>query len=328
MKSFQKLSLLLFAIVLFGCSKHPQQLTINDAMDLEKSFSDILKNGYGLFVNKDIKVTTTNEFHKFNLVLIGETEPNMDIRLVTLGMDKADRFLFNQIFYIQISDNVSHPVKDKPCMTSDETVTINGREILSKHEIYSKGAEYKTIIGNFISGSNKDYMLLMKKEYASSFADKLNELIIKTSNDPNLKIEKNGDDLLNGNDNTLEVPPPPPPPPIDDSKIPEEKQEIYQVVEEMPQFPGGDGAMLKFIAEHIVYPESAKENGIEGKVYAQFVVQSTGKISDINVLRGIDPSLDAEAVRVIKLFPLWKPGKQNGKPVNVSFTVPIKFELE
>jgi TonB family protein len=327
MKIFQKLSIFFIAIILFGCSNQPQQLTIKDVMDIEKPLSDILKDGYGLYADKSITIPSSYDFHKLNLVIIGEMEANMDIRLVTLGIEKTNRFLFNQIQYVQISDNMSNPVKDKPCMTAHETMAINGREILCVREMYSKGAEYKDIVGSYITGSNSNCVYLMKKEYAADFSDNLNELIVKSTNDPNIKMDIKESDTMDQNGNSLEVPPPPPPP-AGDTKIIEEKQDIFQVVEEMPQFPGGDGAMFKFITEHIVYPESAKDNGIEGKVYAQFVVQSNGKITNINVLRGIDPSLDAEAVRVIKLFPAWKPGKQNGKPVNVYYTVPIKFELE
>ncbi len=102
---------------------------------------------------------------------------------------------------------------------------------------------------------------------------------------------------------------------------------VFYVVEDMPEYPGGVNAMRKYIATHIVYPEIAKENGITGKVYVQFVVNQRGKIEQVKVVRGVDPSLDKEAVRVIKSLPIWKPGKQRGKPVKVSYTVPINFQL-
>ncbi|MCK5822535.1 MAG: energy transducer TonB [Bacteroidales bacterium] len=107
----------------------------------------------------------------------------------------------------------------------------------------------------------------------------------------------------------------------------EEEAEIFYVVENMPEFPGGTNEMRKYIANNIVYPEIAKENGITGKVYVQFVVNGKGKIEQVKVVRGVDPSIDKEAVRVIKNLPKWKPGKQRGKPVKVSFTVPINFQL-
>lgn len=106
-----------------------------------------------------------------------------------------------------------------------------------------------------------------------------------------------------------------------------EETKVFVIVENMPEFPGGQGELPKHIAKNIQYPEIAKENGIQGKVYIQFVVNQKGKVEQVKVVRGVDPSLDKEAVRVIKNLPQWKPGSQRGKPVKVSFTVPIHFQL-
>jgi len=108
----------------------------------------------------------------------------------------------------------------------------------------------------------------------------------------------------------------------------EEEQVIFQVVEEMPHFPGGEEALMKWLSENIRYPVIAQENGIQGRVICQFVVNSDGSIVDIQVVRGVHPSLDEEAVRVIKSMPKWIPGKQRGKPVRVRFTLPINFRLQ
>jgi len=108
----------------------------------------------------------------------------------------------------------------------------------------------------------------------------------------------------------------------------EAPKEVFTIVEEMPSFPGGDAELLKFIADNIKYPVIAQENGIQGKVILRFCVTYKGTVDQISVLRGVDPALDAEAIRVIKLLPLWKPGKQRGKPVNVWYTVPISFQLQ
>ena len=112
-----------------------------------------------------------------------------------------------------------------------------------------------------------------------------------------------------------------------DEEAEEAEAPVFYVVEDMPEFPGGTNALRKYIATHIVYPEIAKENGITGKVFIQFVVNKKGKIEQVKVMRGVDPSLDKEAIRVIKSLPKYKPGKQRGKPVKVSFTVPINFQL-
>ena len=159
-------------------------------------------------------------------------------------------------------------------------------------------------------------------------------------------------------------PPPPPPPPkftevlnivendveleeeleIEDTEIDEdtevefidivsdEEEEIdetvvFQIVEKMPSFPGGEAAMMKYLSDNIEYPTIAQENGIQGRVYVNFVVGRSGAISNIKVVRGVDPALDQEAVRVVKAMPKWNPGEQRGKAVNVSFMLPINFVL-
>ncbi len=108
----------------------------------------------------------------------------------------------------------------------------------------------------------------------------------------------------------------------------ESAQQIFTVVEEMPKFPGGDAELLKFIAKSIKYPVIAQENGIQGRVICSFVVNRDGSVVDAEVLRGVDPSLDKEALRVISTMPKWTPGKQRGKPVRVKYTVPITFRLQ
>ncbi|MCD7976445.1 MAG: TonB family protein [Tannerellaceae bacterium] len=108
----------------------------------------------------------------------------------------------------------------------------------------------------------------------------------------------------------------------------ESAQQIFTVVEEMPQFPGGEGELLKFISRSIKYPVIAQENGIQGRVVCSFVVNRDGSIVDAEVVRGVDPSLDKEALRVISTMPKWSPGKQRDKPVRVKYTVPITFRLQ
>ena len=154
-------------------------------------------------------------------------------------------------------------------------------------------------------------------------------------------------------------PPPPPPPPAPEIKIVEDDVEIeeeveimdveadqemiieevvpveeesnepdfFTIVEDMPSFPGGDAALLKYIAEHVEYPPIAKENGITGVVYVSYIVDKDGSIKDVKVVRGADPFLDKEAARVVKSLKGYKPGKQRGKPVPVQFTIPIRFVL-
>ena len=148
-------------------------------------------------------------------------------------------------------------------------------------------------------------------------------------------------------------PPPPPPPPevivivediveiVDEAKIEttesdemvaieieeESDEEFFMVVENMPEFPGGDAGLMKYIQNNVKYPPIAKEYNITGKVFVSFIVDKSGSVSDVKIARGVDKSLDAEALRVVKSLPKYKPGKQRGKAVRVMFTIPINFTL-
>ena len=148
-------------------------------------------------------------------------------------------------------------------------------------------------------------------------------------------------------------PPPPPPPPeiieivedeveieeeleIEDTETDEDEiieieeeddDEFFMVVENMPEFPGGDLGLMKYIQKNVKYPPIAKEYNITGKVYVQFIVDKSGTVTNVKVVRGVDKNLDAEGVRVVKSLPKYKPGKQTGKPVRVMFYIPINFTL-
>lgn len=104
--------------------------------------------------------------------------------------------------------------------------------------------------------------------------------------------------------------------------------DVFFIVEDMPEFPGGEMALRKYIANNIEYPQVAQDNGIQGKVYVTFVVSKDGSVANAKIARGIDPALDKEALRVVNSLPKWEPGKQRGENVNVSYTVPINFALQ
>jgi TonB family protein len=145
----------------------------------------------------------------------------------------------------------------------------------------------------------------------------------------------------------LSTPPPPPPPPPENNKVTNTESgiqisgekssveamdkipdEIFVVVEDMPTFPGGDNALMKYINGNINYPEAAREKYLEGRVILRFAVMASGKVSNVTVLKSVDPDLDKEAIRVVQTLPDWTPGKQGGKPVNVWYSVPIVFQLK
>ena len=108
----------------------------------------------------------------------------------------------------------------------------------------------------------------------------------------------------------------------------EEENKVLDVVEQMPSFPGGMSALMNYLNNNIKYPVIAEENGIQGRVIVQFIVGKDGHISDVKVAKSVDPSLDKEAVRVVKAMPKWIPGKQNGQAVTVRYTLPVTFRLQ
>lgn len=106
------------------------------------------------------------------------------------------------------------------------------------------------------------------------------------------------------------------------------EEKVFDVVEQMPQFPGGDAALFEYLSTHIKYPTIAEENGVQGRVIVTFVVERDGSITDVKVVKSVDPSLDKEASRVVAGMPKWIPGKQNGSAVRVKYNVPVTFRLQ
>lgn len=115
---------------------------------------------------------------------------------------------------------------------------------------------------------------------------------------------------------------------VEEKKPEPEKEEVFRAVEQMPRFPGGEAELMKYLSSHINYPTMAMENNVQGRVVVQFVVTKTGKIGEVKVVRSVDRDLDKEAVRVCKTLPDFIPGKMNGQPVNVWYTLPVSFKLQ
>lgn len=125
----------------------------------------------------------------------------------------------------------------------------------------------------------------------------------------------------------IPAPPPPPPPPPPTSETSTGAEQVFTVVENMPQYPGGEEARMNYMIKNVKYPKEAKEKGIQGTVYATFIVEKDGSINNVKIIKGIDTRCDEEAFRVVSEMPKWKPGTQNGKAVRVKFTMPISFKL-
>ena len=161
---------------------------------------------------------------------------------------------------------------------------------------------------------------LVKEENQVKQMDKLDEKVaVGTENKEGVK-----DRTVEAVRSEIAVAAPPPPP----APKPEVATKVFDVVEEMPSFPGGNGALMSYLSSNVKYPVVAQENGVQGRVIVSFVVERDGSISDVKVARSVDPSLDREAQRVVKSMPRWTPGKQNGQTVRVKYTVPVVFRLQ
>ena len=183
-----------------------------------------------------------------------------------------------------------------------------------------KGTSSTTVTRNIIdfsehTGNVYESVLIMGK--------RANQISVNVKNELQEKLKEFGikNDTLDEGDEIIEgyIPPA-----IDESDEPE----VYMIVEQMPEFPGGEAELLGFISRNIHYPEEAKKKGIQGRVFIGFIIEKDGSVSNVRNLRGVNSELDAEAMRVVKSMPKWKPGMQNGEAVRVSYLIPINFKLE
>ncbi|MCD8271032.1 MAG: TonB family protein [Parabacteroides sp.] len=212
----------------------------------------------------------------------------------------------------------------KEANISGDNITIKGQVIddyngpLIGANVLVKGTNTGTITdikGNFVLETTEDAVLVF-----SSPGMKAKEVAVKDVLG-NLKVQLYSESTVPRSGTSQEPYGPPTTPQI-------VSDQIFTVVEVMPEFPGGQGELLKFLAQSVKYPVIAQENGIQGRVTASFIVEKDGSIRDVEVIRGVDPSLDVEAVRVIPSMPRWTPGKQRGKEVAVKYTVLVTFRLE
>ncbi|MDO1451428.1 M56 family metallopeptidase [Rhodocytophaga aerolata] len=193
--------------------------------------------------------------------------------------------------------------------SNTSTSITNYEDVLNKYKQKYPDIWIGSIITEQIPGSSRTVKVVVENVHNAS--DKLNiekEIAQAISNSIKSGLEQEP------------LAPPPPPIPAD--------EKIYRVVEHQPEPTGGFGELMRYLGENIRYPEEARKKGIEGKVFLQFVVNTNGSISDVQVLKGIGNGCDEEAIRVLKAMPSWKPGLQKGEPVNVLMAIPINFKLD
>lgn len=201
----------------------------------------------------------------------------------------------------------------------------------------SKFATSKTIIGILVAAALIIAFACEQKESVIAEKDMNVHSVMVTMSGDSLKFDCNSADVekliavMSKNNGTFTLKDSSGQKVLIKSSVPVMKlgsEEIFFIVEEMPEFPGGEQALRQFISNSIDYPKVAQGKGIQGKVYVTFVVTKDGNVANATIARGVDPSLDSEALRVVNSLPKWKPGKQRGQAVNVSYTVPINFKLQ
>ena len=256
---------------------------------------------------------------------------NHFIDIIFIEFVKAFQW-FNPVVYLfNRSLRAVHEYQaDQECLSSGVPI-VNYQSLLLSQVFKSRAFNLTNSFSN--PSLIKKRMVMMTKQRTSAIASAKMLIAVPVIAFIFLAISASKSELM-------PPPPPPPPPPSQSSELKDNPKVImeepikepdevpYVVVEEMPMFPGGDAALLKYIGENTKYPELAKENNIQGRVIIRFCVTLKGSVSQISVLKGVDPELDKEAIRVVKSLPTFRPGSQGGKPVPVWYMVPISFNLK
>jgi TonB family protein len=258
---------------------------------------------------------------------------NHFIDIIFIEFVKAFQW-FNPVVYLfNRSLRAIHEYQaDQECLSSGVPI-VNYQSLLLNQVFKSRAFKLTNSFSN--PSLIKKRMVMMTKKRTTSIASAKMLIVVPVIGIVFLAISASKSELM--------PPPPPPPPPSSTSQSSELKNNVQAVMEEptnesdevpfvvveyMPMFRGGDVALLKYIAENTHYPEAAKGNNIQGKVIIRFCVTAKGDVSRVSVLKGIDPELDKEAIRVVKTLPAFKPGSQGGKDVPVWYMVPITFTLK
>ena len=207
-------------------------------------------------------------------------------------------------------------VVDGKVATKEQVIALDQSEIDNVTVIKNEDA-LKEYANRFHADTSNGILFINTKEYAKKM-----ELVKRL---PGASVDENGTVMINGkavkeirlNEEVY----------VANGGADESAEGAFDVVEQMPEFPGGSIELMKFLSENIKYPEAASKAGTQGRVVAQFIVEADGSISNVKVLKNVSDEIDAEAVRVIKAMPKWKPGMQKGQPVRVKYTIPVTFRL-
>jgi bla regulator protein blaR1 len=300
--------------------------------------------GY-IFINKSLTQEESDEIIKHEQ---NHLKHKHFIDIIIIEVVKAFQWFNPAIYLINRSLRAIHEYQaDKECLSSGIPI-ITYQNLLLSQVFKSRALNLSNSFSN--PSLIKKRMIMMTKERTKSLAIMkffivipviaMVFLAITAYNALPGNLDVQSDTIsesqttpIDFTNNTIAPPPPPPPqpPPSSNNQItsPENNEEVpFVVVQEMPMFPGGDVALLKYIADNTIYPASAKDNGIQGKVIIRFCVTAKGGISQVSILKGVDPELDKEAISVVNKLPAFKPGKQGGKPVPVWYMVPITFTLK
>ncbi|MEN8224288.1 MAG: M56 family metallopeptidase [Bacteroidota bacterium] len=317
---------------------------------------------YGISKNSGMNIIFTDKtfspFSFFNLIFLNSTDIDdsdtkkiiQHERIHIRQWHSADLILLEILTIFQWFNPFiwlyRHAIKVLHEFLADEGVLYSGVDVNVYSALLfeqSTGIQINDLTNNFSKSLLKRRFIMMNKKKTTQFARiKLLlvlplavsfMLVISLSPDVMAQEVKKSNSAQQA-ERVVKTPTPedPPPPPKkivkDAQKGQEEKAPIFTVVEEMPEFPGGQKALYEYMSENIQYPQQAKEKGISGTVFVSYVIEKDGSVSNIELLRGAEKSLDAEAIRVIKSMPDWKPGKQRGKAVRVQYNLPVKFTLD
>lgn len=347
---------ILLAIYLTGLSI----FTIRFAYQLGQLFFLVRK--FGVDKKQGLNIVFTNKnfspFSFFNLIFMNRQDINSEEAHKIIAHEKVhvsqwhsmDLILLEIITILQWFNPFvwlyRHAIKTLHEYLADQGVLLSGVDVNVYSALLfeqSTGIQINDLTNNFSKSLLKRRFIMMNKKKTTQFARikllfavplaismmlvmSFSHEVLAQNTDKSVQKQATEERLVTAPDPTA---PPPPPKKIEIIEDPQdEKNPIFTVVEEMPEYPGGKNAMYKFMGENIKYPENAKEEGISGTVFITFVVEKDGRVNDVKLLRGVDESLDKEAMRVIKMMPNWKPGKQSGKTVRVQYNLPVKFALD